>query len=145
LLLRIVPEFLDEVGKVPEIVRRVVEEGVINAKQRIALNVKVPSLLAMNDMLAEEGRAARAASQRGCFVATAVYGTPYHPAVVALKSFRDEYLMVNWAGRQVVRGYWLVSPSLAEFLHDAPRVQRVVRLLLAPIVAIARRLTATSR
>ena len=73
-----------------------------------------------------------------CFIATAVYGSPTHPNVVALKKFRDDRLLTNRPGRYLVRWYYKVSPPIAEYLRHAPFRASLVKLALTPIVYIIR-------
>ena len=71
---------------------------------------------------------------RGCFIATAVYGNYSHPNVMALRNFRDRYLVTNGLGRRFVNLYYKVSPPIAEYLKTAPIKAGLVRIALTPIV-----------
>src|SRR5260221_2981232 len=48
-----------------------------------------------------------------CFVATAVYGTRYHPNVIILQTFRDRHLATSSIGRSFIRVYYRIGPILA--------------------------------
>jgi hypothetical protein len=50
---------------------------------------------------------------RTCFVATAAYGDPRHPEVVALRRWRDQVLVRTPLGRAFVAFYWRVGPLAA--------------------------------
>ena len=76
----------------------------------------------------------------GCFIATAAWGSELHPRVVALRRFRDRYLMTNLPGRLFVKGYYTVSPPLADFIAEHERLRMVVRWGLSPLVVVAERL-----
>ena len=76
----------------------------------------------------------------GCFIATAAWGSELHPRVVALRRFRDQYLMTNLPGRLFVKGYYAVSPPLADFIAEHERLRMFVRWGLAPLVVVAERL-----
>ena len=69
-----------------------------------------------------------------CFIATAVYGSPAHPNVVALRNFRDKYLLTNRLGSKFVHWYYKVSPKIADYLKVSPFKASIVRLALTPIV-----------
>jgi cold shock CspA family protein len=66
----------------------------------------------------------------GCFIATAVYGDVMAPEVCALRRFRDQQLLPYAMGRVAVRGYYRVSPPIAHWLSEHPRVARRVRIPL---------------
>ncbi len=69
-----------------------------------------------------------------CFIATAAYGTPWHPHVRSLRAFRDAHLRPSRLGRAFVAAYERVSPPLAKVIarHDALRA--AARAGLTPIV-----------
>jgi hypothetical protein len=69
-----------------------------------------------------------------CFIATAVYGSPTHPNVTALKKFRNNHLSTNFIGRYFVRWYYKISPPVAEHLKHSPLQASAVRFALTPIV-----------
>jgi hypothetical protein len=77
----------------------------------------------------------------GCFIATASFGTPMAEEVVALKKFRDEYLMSNRAGRAFVRFYYRYGPALADYLRIHEGARAAVRLGLKPLVWLAKFIT----
>jgi subtilisin family serine protease len=69
-----------------------------------------------------------------CFIATAAYGTPWHPHVQSLRAFRDAHLRPSRLGRLFVAAYERVSPPLAKVIarHDALRA--AARAGLTPLV-----------
>jgi|GEM_PF-980533 len=72
-----------------------------------------------------------------CFVATAAYGNPYHPMVLLLKQFRDQYL-ANWpGGRALIQFYYKEGPYLAEMIQDKPWATGLARVLLLPFVGLS--------
>lgn len=75
-----------------------------------------------------------AVDREACFIATAAYGSYLDPHVASLREFRDTYLKSTWAGRQLVDGYYAVSPGMAEYLLDNPSLKPWVRAGLAPLV-----------
>ena len=72
-----------------------------------------------------------------CFIATAAYGTPMAEEIAILREFRDEYLFTNPMGRMLVDLYYRVSPPVAEFITEHPNLKPVVRVGLAPAVAMS--------
>ena len=74
----------------------------------------------------------------GCFVATAVYGDPWHPDVVDLRRYRDEILVKHAAGRGFVRAYWVVGPKLARVVSAEGASGRVARALISRMARLAR-------
>ncbi|MCB1354822.1 MAG: CAP domain-containing protein [Rhodobacteraceae bacterium] len=80
-----------------------------------------------------------AASGGGCFVATAAYGDPSHPDVMALRRFRDERLLGHASGRAFVRVYYALGPKLARVVAHDRLSGRAARRLIAPLARRAGR------
>ncbi len=70
----------------------------------------------------------------GCFIATAAYGTPFAKEIDTLRFWRDKTLSNNVFGRNFVSFYYFVSPSIADFIADKPRIRKFVRTCLNPYV-----------
>ena len=77
-----------------------------------------------------------------CFIATAAYGSPLAAEIWALRRFREHYLMTNPAGRAFVDAYYSVGPYAADIIAEHPWIRTTTRVLLTPLVALARYLTA---
>lgn len=73
-------------------------------------------------------------SSGACYIATLVYGGYEQDQVVALRAFRDRALLVNAFGRQFVRVYYRVSPTLVKWLQPYPSIQKPIRRLLDCLV-----------
>ena len=71
----------------------------------------------------------------GCFIATAAYGSAFHPKVAVLRRFRDEHLLTNAPGRGLTALYYRTSPPVAAFIQDRPALRAAVRASLTPVVA----------
>jgi hypothetical protein len=71
-----------------------------------------------------------------CFIATAAYGTLLHPYVQVLRNFRDQYLITNVLGRDLVDLYYHYSPPAADYIASRPVIRGVVRTVLLPVVGM---------
>ena len=85
------------------------------------------------DSFLARGRAALQRPSSGssnCFVATATFGTPWAPEVVALRGWRDDVLRRSVGGRAFIRVYYVVGPYLAALVRRCPPLKRVSAELL---------------
>jgi len=71
----------------------------------------------------------------GCFIATAAYGTSTAAEIDTLRAFRDEVLLGNGLGSQLVDFYYDVSPPVADFISENSLLRTIVRELLVDPVA----------
>jgi uncharacterized repeat protein (TIGR01451 family) len=69
-----------------------------------------------------------------CFIATAAYGSPLEPHVVALRQFRDRYLQRTALGRAFIRYYYRHSPPFAAVIAEHPALRSATRAVLTPLV-----------
>jgi hypothetical protein len=74
---------------------------------------------------------------RGCFIATAAYGSYLHPFVKILREFRDKLLLSSSTGRSFVEWYYHISPSVADFISKYSMLSFALRILLLPIIGFA--------
>jgi len=74
----------------------------------------------------------------GCFIATAAFGSDMDPHVMALRAFRDDFLLTNPIGEAVAGLYNKVSPPIAEYIAKRESLRTVVRLTLMPLVLVAK-------
>lgn len=70
----------------------------------------------------------------GCFIATAAYGSSMDSHVMVLREFRDRKLMMNSAGRFLVRMYLGISPPIADFIKKHEMFRTITRWALKPII-----------
>lgn len=75
-----------------------------------------------------------------CFIATVAYGSPLATEVAALRRLRDRYLLPQELGRAWVSVYYRAGGRLATWAKPHPILRRALRVLLAPLLALARRL-----
>ena len=72
--------------------------------------------------------------RKGCFIATAAYGSYLAPEVVKLRNFRDQVLLKTTAGTLFVELYYDLSPQFAEVIMDNPLLRDLARWTLTPLV-----------
>ena len=75
----------------------------------------------------------------GCFIATAAYGTSTAHEINVLRSFRDNFLMRENAGRKFISLYYGVSPPVAKMIEKSPTLKFATRTALAPIIKAAQK------
>jgi len=74
----------------------------------------------------------------GCFIATAVYGSPYANEVVLLKEFRDNYLLNFRLGKLFVVFYYWISPPIANQISKSNSLRSITKsTLIIPLIKIA--------
>jgi hypothetical protein len=78
-------------------------------------------------------------SKGGCFVATAAYGSDLAQDVITLKTYRDMVLQKTYLGRTFISAYYFLSPPLARVIGTSERLRTLVRYLLLPAIAGARK------
>jgi hypothetical protein len=85
----------------------------------------------------EEAEEKETEKKKGCFIATAAYGSPLHPHVNILRNFRDEYLMTIKIGRALVGLYYKYSPFIADIIAKNKALKVAVRISLLPMIAFS--------
>lgn len=73
----------------------------------------------------------------GCFIATAAYGSLMEPHVKILSAFRDQFLLGNTVGKNVVGLYNTYSPPMADFIAKHDVLRAMVRISLLPVVGVS--------
>jgi hypothetical protein len=73
--------------------------------------------------------------KEGCFIATAVYGSPYATEVVILKELRDNLLLNYQLGRDFVRLYYRISPPIANQIAKRKILKEITKsILIIPLI-----------
>ncbi len=75
--------------------------------------------------------------RKGCYIATAVYGSYDCPQVWTLRRYRDYTLSETWYGRAFIRTYYAISPTLVKWFGKTewfrslwkPTLDRIVEKL----------------
>lgn len=80
------------------------------------------------------GSRGKSSDDRGCFIATAAFGSYLDPHVQALRDFRERYLLTNGPGREFVSIYNRFSPPVSDFIRDHEILRTATRVLLTPVV-----------
>ena len=80
-----------------------------------------------------EGRMVKA-----CVIATVSYGSPFDENVTILRDFRDDILLKSPMGRKFVDLYYEHGGFLAEAVADSEWVRALIRVLLLPLVGVAK-------
>jgi hypothetical protein len=73
--------------------------------------------------------------EKGCYIATAVYGDYDAPQVFVLRHFRDNTLAKSTVGRLIIKTYYHLSPPIARWLKNTHRLNALVRGILDRFVA----------
>jgi hypothetical protein len=73
----------------------------------------------------------------GCFIATAAFGSYENRWVYVLRDFRDQVLLEHGSGRAFVEWYYANSPPAAAWIATRGWARLVVRIALAPLIALA--------
>ena len=63
----------------------------------------------------EEAKKILEPQSKGCYVATAVYGSYDCPQVWTLRRYRDYTLAKTWYGRAIIHTYYTISPALVKW------------------------------
>jgi len=72
-----------------------------------------------------------------CFVATAGFGSYFHPSVELLREFRDSVLANFELGKRFIAAYYKYGSYPAEIIKDSPLLRAASRTILMPLVVSA--------
>src|ERR1043165_3207513 len=71
-----------------------------------------------------------------CFIATATYGSPFAPEVIAFRQFRVDYLLRSKLGALVVRLYYFSSPPIATVVANHRVIRSFTRSFLKCVLRL---------
>jgi hypothetical protein len=69
----------------------------------------------------------KSTDKKGCFIATAVYGSHNALEVQQFYKLRDQVLAKSLPGRLFIRFYYSVSPSLAKWIDNRPLIKSFIK------------------
>ena len=72
--------------------------------------------------------------KKGCFIATAAYGTPMAEEINVLRFWRDHTLTKSALGNSCIQAYYSMSPPIANFIAKYRPLRAVVRMAISPVV-----------
>ena len=110
----------------------------LNVDQRGRARDGVPDIGAYEFPAALASTDGDSSSDSKCFIATAAYGSPMAEDVRWLREFRDRHLLTHSAGRAFVEAYYELSPPVADYIRSRDGLRAAVRVMLKPIVGLAR-------
>ena len=84
-------------------------------------------ILMVKQKLRELHPDSKALKSKGCYVATAVYGSYNCPEVWTLRRFRDNTLAETWYGRAFIRTYYAISPTLVKWFGNTEWFKKMWR------------------
>jgi len=74
-----------------------------------------------------------------CFIATAVYGSPFSSEVMQLRHFRDSFFLHCTKGRYLISLYERLSPPVAAVIEIRPWLRLVVRYtVIVPLIMVSK-------
>lgn len=77
---------------------------------------------------------------KGCFIATAIYGSAYEHEVLLLQRFRDDIMLKSFFGKLFVLIYYFISPPMAKIIAKSDFLRKVSKaILINPILRIAKK------
>ena len=127
---------LEELNKCPPDIRQQIESDPKNNVDGIKHTVKELSEAINNPNPSSASRASDKKS--GCFIATAIYGSPYADEIMILQEFRDKYLLNYSLGRAFVRIYYWLSPPIAKHIAEKKSLKGITKaILIVPLVKFA--------
>lgn len=69
-----------------------------------------------------------------CFIATATFGSSMAPEVQTFRQFRNEFLLTNRVGEQIVKFYYKVGPEGAEWISHSDSLRAMSVWALWPLL-----------
>lgn len=73
-----------------------------------------------------------------CFITTVAFGSDMAPEVQAFRDFRNQYLLTNFFGRELIKFYYQAGPPAAEFISQSEFLKSATRVALYPVLGFVR-------
>ena len=127
------------IEKIKEIVKRSYRNNVIVMANMFDLKYELYSNNGSSySSTSTASKTTNTSSSSGCFIATAVYGSPYANEVVLLKEFRDNWLLNFKLGKLFVAFYYWISPPIANQIAKSNSLKAITKsTLVIPLIKIA--------
>ena len=84
----------------------------------------------LQDTMIERSIDINVSTRKGCYVATAVYGSYDCPEVWALRRYRDDFLSSSALGRGFIKLYYAISPTAIKIFGKTKIFNRVCKSIL---------------
>lgn len=126
-----------EVGAVYGVFATYEPDGIIWRSGEEASNCKAITIKENKTMIELETGKSSVLGNPDCFIATAAYGSVWHPHLNELRWFRDHILMGFSAGRAFVSWYYRHGPKAAAVIAQQPTLRTITQAALMPLVALA--------
>lgn len=113
------------------------DKQIYSNKSRI-INQRIKELdpeYAKSEIPEPEPESESAPKSKGCYVATAVYGSYDCPQVWTLRRFRDYTLAETWYGRAFIHTYYAISPTLVKWFGETKWFKKMWKGKLDHMVA----------
>ena len=108
-----------------------------NAKFTINLAIDEPVVERLYKLVRKNEPSFDIKQKKGCYVATAVYGSYDCPEVWTLRRFRDSTLATSWYGRAFIKIYYAASPTLVKWFGNSKIFKKIC---LVPLDKLIRKL-----
>lgn len=95
------------------------------AKNTSTVNVFITFLTTIREPKPEDSD-----KKKACYIATVCYGDIEAKQVVAFRKFRDARLSKSFFGRLFIKGYYYLSPKIANYLRTKKMLNKVIRICL---------------
>ncbi|MFA5434181.1 MAG: CFI-box-CTERM domain-containing protein [Candidatus Paceibacterota bacterium] len=127
------------IEKIKEIVKRSYNSNIIVIANMFDMRYELYSLSESNySASSSTSSSSKSTSNSGCFIATAVYGSPYANEVILLKEFRDNWLLNFKLGKLFVAFYYWISPPIANQIAKSNSLKAITKsALVIPLIKIA--------
>ncbi len=97
--------------------------NIVSLHRQSVMRIKLASI----SVIEKNHGLTKAIPKKGCFIATAVYGSHEAAEVQKFYELRDNVLSKSFAGRTFIKFYYTISPSLAKWIDNKPPIKSFIR------------------